>query len=346
MKTGKTAVVLINVGTPDSPSVEDVRRYLTEFLNDPRVIDLPWLLRKILVNLIIVPFRSPKSAKLYQQLWTDKGSPLTFHSQSVKVKLQELLGNQYSVFVAMRYANPNIRDVMEEIRTEGFSKLVVIPMFPHYASSSTGTAMEAVLRQVRNWNVIPEVRLVGQFYNHPMFVDAFAERIRSYHPEKYDHILFSYHGLPIRHMNRIHPEIECSGCTCNQQFPTHGDFCYRATTYETTRLLAAKLGLAEGKYSQSFQSRLSDKWLKPYTDKVLLEKAGEGVRKLLIVAPAFVADCLETTVELGIDYKKQFLQAGGEKLDYVESLNDRSDWIEALKSMIEEKMKKGEELAK
>ena len=336
MKSGNTAVILINVGTPDSPSVKDVRRYLTEFLNDPRVIDLPWLLRKILVNLIILPFRATKSAKLYKLIWTDKGSPLMFHSKNVRDKLQDQLGdNKYTVFVAMRYANPNIRDVLKQIGTSGFSKLIVVPMFPHYASSSSGTAIRAVMEQIKNWNVIPEVRFVGQFYDNPQFIEAFADRIRSYHPEKYDHVIFSYHGLPVRHMDRVHHGIECSGCTCHKQIPSHGAFCYRATTYETTRLLTACLGLPEGKFSQSFQSRLSDKWLKPYTDQLLQQKAGEGVRNLLIVAPAFVADCLETTVELGIDYKSQFLKAGGENLDYVESLNDSPDWIDTLRHIID-----------
>jgi ferrochelatase len=335
MTSGKTAVILINVGTPDSPSVKDVRRYLFEFLNDPRVIDIPWLLRKILVNLIIVPFRAPKSAKLYKLLWTAKGSPLAMHSNSVRDKLQAQIGDGYAVFVAMRYANPNIRDVMEQIRKEGFSKLIIMPMFPHYASSSTGTATEAVMQQVKNWTVIPEVRVIGQFYNHPQFLDAFSEKIRACHPEKYDHVIFSYHGLPLSHINSVHPETDCNSCSCNTRFPAHGKFCYKATTYETTRLLAAKLGLSEGKYSQSFQSRLSDKWLKPYTDKLLEKKAEEGMKHILIVAPAFVADCLETTVELGIDYKNLFVKAGGESLDYVESLNDSPAWIATLKNLVE-----------
>ena len=335
MTSKKTAVILINVGTPDSPSVKNVRRYLLEFLNDPRVIDIPWLLRKILVNFIIVPFRAPKSAKLYRLLWTEKGSPLLFYSNSVRDKLQEQLGEHYNIFVAMRYANPNIRDVMKQIKTSGFSELIVVPMFPHYAISSTGTTMEAVMQQLKNWTVIPEIKFIGQFYNHPQFIDAFAERIREYHPEKYDHVLFSYHGLPISHITRIHPEIDCENCSCTTKFPQHGAFCYKATSYETTRLLAAKLGLPEGKFSQSFQSRLSDKWLKPFTDKILIKKAGEGIKNILIVAPAFVADCLETTVELGIDFKNQFKQAGGDKLEYVASLNDLPTWIKALKSMIE-----------
>ncbi len=335
MTSGKTAIILINVGTPDSPSVGDVRKYLFEFLNDPRVIDLPWAVRKILVNLIIVPFRAPKSAKLYKLLWTVKGSPLNVISNSVRDKLQEQFGGNYTFFVAMRYANPNIRDVMERIRTGGFSRLIVVPMFPHFASSSTGTANEAVMQQLKKWTVIPEVKFIGQFYNHPRFIDAFADQIRSYQPENYDHILFSYHGLPLSHINRIHPGIDCDNCTCTIKFPGHGEFCYKATTYETTRLLATKLGLTQGKFSQSFQSRLSDKWLKPYTDMVLIEKVAEGVKNILVVAPAFVSDCLETTVELGIDYRKRFKDAGGEHLEYVESLNDMPVWIDLLKNLIE-----------
>jgi len=334
MTSGKTAVILINVGTPDSPSVRDVRKYLFEFLNDPRVIDLPWVIRKILVNLIIVPFRAPKSAKLYKLLWTEKGSPLNVISNSVRDKLQEQFGGNYTFFVAMRYANPNIRDVVDGVGTGGFSRLIVVPMFPHYASSSTGTANEAVMQQLKRWTVIPEVKFIGQFYDHPQFIDAFADRIRSYQPEKYDHVLFSYHGLPISHINSVHPGIDCANCSCTLKFPAHGEFCYKATTYETTRLLAAKLGLTEGKFSQSFQSRLSDKWLKPYTDKVLVQKVAEGIKNILVVAPAFVSDCLETTVELGIDYRKRFKDAGGVHLEYVESLNDMPAWIDLLKDLI------------
>jgi ferrochelatase len=334
MVLGKNAVILINIGTPDSPSVKDVRRYLFEFLNDPRVIDLPWLLRKILVNFIIVPFRAPKSAKLYKLLWTEKGSPLIFHGNSVKEKLQEQLGEKYNIYVAMRYGNPNIRDVLEKIKKMGFSKLIVLPMFPQYASSSTGTAIASVMECLKKWPAIPEVKFIGQFYNNPKFIDAFVERIRAYNPEKYGHIIFSYHGLPISHIKNIHPEHDCESCSCVKHFPDFGDFCYKATCYETTRLLAAKLGLPENKFSQSFQSRLSKNWLEPFTDRLLKKKAEDGVSNILIVAPAFVADCLETTIELGVDYKNMFLMAGGKELDYVESLNDSAAWIEAIKELI------------
>ncbi len=334
MATPKTAVLLINVGTPDSPSVKDVRIYLTSFLNDRRVIDIPWLLQKILVNLIIVPFRAPKSAKLYRLLWTEKGSPLLFHSNSVKDKLQDQLGGNYKVFITMRYGNPNVKKVLDEIHSGAYSEIIVLPMFPQYASSSTGTAKAAVMDQVKRWNIIPYIKFLDQFYNNQGFIDAFAQKIQQYEPESFDHIIFSYHGLPVRHISKIHPGVDCQTCICNLHFPEYGTYCYKATCYETTRLIAAKLGLKKEAYSQSFQSRLSDKWLKPFTDKLLVQKANEGVEKMLIVAPAFVADCLETSVELGIDYKNMFIKAGGKDLVYVESLNDMPEWIGVLNDII------------
>ncbi|HEY3390570.1 MAG TPA: ferrochelatase [Prolixibacteraceae bacterium] len=335
MTSQKNAVLLINVGTPDSPSVKDVRKYLFKFLNDPRVIDIPWLLRKILVNLIIVPFRAPKSAKLYKLLWNKNGSPLLFHGNNVKEQLQKQLGDDYTIFMAMRYGNPHIRDVMSIIKSGSYSKLIVLPLFPHYAASSSGTAIEFVMNKLKNWEVVPEVKFIGQFYNNPLFLEAFRERIESYHPENFDHVVFSYHGLPLSHINRIHPEHDCESCTCDKKFPDYGEFCYKATCYETTRLLAAKLGLPDGKFSQSFQSRLSKNWLKPFTDKQLIKMGNEGIKRILVVAPAFVADCLETSVEIGIDYKNLFKQSGGEELVYVESLNALPTWIKTLKSLVE-----------
>jgi len=334
MASAKTAVLLINVGTPDSPSVNDVRKYLFRFLNDRRVIDIPWLLRKLLVNLIILPLRAPRSAKLYRLLWTDKGSPLLFHSTSVKDKLQDQLTGSHKVFLAMRYGNPNLEKVLAGIQAEGFSKIIVLPMFPQYASSSTGTAVAKVMDVVRKWEVIPDIRFIDQFYDNPGFIDAFVKRIQLHRTDKFDHIIFSYHGLPIRHISKIHPNHDCEACTCDLKFPAHGEYCYKATCYETTRLLASKLGLKKEDYSQSFQSRLSDKWLKPFTDRLLVQKADEGVKNILIIAPAFVADCLETSVELGIDYKNLFEKSGGNHLKYVESLNDMPEWIDVLKDMI------------
>ncbi len=331
----RTAVLLVNVGTPDEPTVPAVRRYLSQFLNDRRVIDLPLIPQKILVNLIIVPFRAPKSKKLYEMLWTPEGSPLIVNAEKNKERLQERLGSSCEVFVAMRYQNPSLGKVLREVRDRQFGRLVVVPVFPQYASSTTGTIAQFVYREMSGWNVMPELRIVSQFYDHPRFIKAFADRIREYGPEKWDHIIFSYHGLPLRQIDKVHPGVNSSACTCEKALPKHGKFCYRATCYDTTRLLARELGLSEASYSVSFQSRLDKNWLEPFTDSTLIRKAKEGVKRVLVVAPAFVADCLETTVEIGIEYQQLFERYGGEKVQLVESLNDHPGWIETLADLVE-----------
>ncbi len=334
MKTTKTAVILINVGTPDKPTVKAVRRYLTEFLNDRRVIDIPLVLQKILVNLIIVPFRAPKSTKLYQRLWTDKGSPLLYYSEQVQAGLQKKLDSKADVFMAMRYGNPSISKALSAIQKGNYDRVVVFPMFPQYASSTNGTAIQAVIDQIRKWNTIPETHVVNQFYDHPAFLEAFTERIQSYQPESFDHIVFSYHGLPNRHLEKNHPEESINTCNCETSLPEFGKFCYKATCYQTTRELAGRLGLKAGQYSVSFQSRLSNNWMTPFTDKNLISRAKQGSKKVLVVAPAFVADCLETTVEIGWEYKEMFIENGGENLQMVESLNDSPRWIAAMEEIL------------
>ena len=198
MTQGSTGVLLINLGTPDSPSVSDVRSYLTQFLNDRRVIDIGWLARKALVNLVIVPFRAPKSARLYQKLWTKDGSPLLHYSQRAAELLQGALGEAYGVHLAMRYKNPSIPHVLEEMRIRNYKRIIILPMFPHYASSSTGSALEEVLRVIHSWWVIPEVRIISQYYDHPDFIEAISSRGSRYDHGNYDHVIFSYHGLPVR----------------------------------------------------------------------------------------------------------------------------------------------------
>jgi protoporphyrin/coproporphyrin ferrochelatase len=334
MKTKKTAVILINVGTPDKPTVKAVRRYLSEFLNDARVIDLSWLARKILVNLIIVPFRAPKSTKLYQRLWTDKGSPLLYLSEQVQLGLQQKLASKADVYLAMRYGNPSIGKALSAIQKGNYDRVVTFPMFPQYASSTNGTAIQAVIDQIRKWNTIPEVSAINQFYSHPAFLDAFAERIQSYQPESYDHVIFSYHGLPNRHLEKNHPEESIKTCNCETALPEFGKFCYKATCYQTTRELVNRLGLKNGQYSVSFQSRLSNNWMTPFTDQNLISRAKQGNKNVLVVAPAFVADCLETTVEIGWEYKELFIENGGEKLQMVESLNDSPRWIAAMEEIL------------
>jgi ferrochelatase len=337
MKSQKTAVILANVGTPDEPTVPAVRRYLFQFLNDRRVIDLPWLLQKFLVNVIIVPFRAPKSTKLYQMLWTAKGSPLLTISMDSREKLQERLGENYEVFVGMRYQNPSLKTTLQTIKEKRFDKIVVLPMFPQYASSTTGTISQLVNTEIAGWNVIPELTIVSQFYDNPGFVKAFAAQIRKYNPAEYDHIIFSYHGLPFSQTDRVHPAIKTINCNCEVEMPAHGRFCYKATCYETTRLLAKELGLPKSAYSVAFQSRLTKNWLKPFSDKEVIKLAKEGKKRVLIAAPAFIADCLETIVEIGVEYQHLFEENGGEKIQLVESLNTNADWIETLAELVTNK---------
>jgi protoporphyrin/coproporphyrin ferrochelatase len=337
MKYKKTAVILANVGTPDEPTVPAVRRYLFQFLNDRRVIDLPWLLQKFLVNVIIVPFRAPKSTILYQMLWTEKGSPLLAISVESRDKLQERLGENYEVFVGMRYQNPSLKTTLQTIKEKRFDKIVVLPMFPQYASSTAGTIAQLVNTETAKWNVIPELTIISQFYDHPGFVKAFAAQIKKYKPEEFDHIIFSYHGLPFSQTDRVHPAIKTVNCNCELEMPEHGRFCYKATCYETTRLLAKELGLPKSAYSVAFQSRLTKNWLKPFSDKEVIKLAKEGKKRVLIAAPAFIADCLETIVEIGFEYQHLFEENGGEKIQLVESLNTNADWIETLAELVTNK---------
>ncbi|MCF8361188.1 MAG: ferrochelatase [Prolixibacteraceae bacterium] len=331
----KTAVLLINVGTPDEPKVKAVRRYLRQFLNDRRVIDLPWVLQKILVNLIIVPFRAPKSTKLYKRLWTPEGSPLVTNTLELQKKLQEKRAKDTDFFIAMRYQNPSIAKALQSIKQEQYDKIIILPLFPQYASSTSGTAIQAVWKYISKWNVIPTVETISQFYDHPAFIDAFARKVKAYQPQDYDHVLFSYHGLPNRQLEKTHPGVAVSSCHCTEEMPAHGNFCYKATCYETTRQLAGRLGLTKNSYSTSFQSRLSRNWMTPFTDKTLIKLVNKGQKRVLVAAPAFVADCLETTVEIGYEYQKMFIEKGGEKLVMVESLNADNEWARAIFKIID-----------
>jgi len=334
----KTAVLLINLGTPDSPSVGDVRKYLFQFLNDARVIDIPWLLRALLVNLIIVPFRAPKSAKIYQELWTKEGSPLLLHSKNVTQKVQEKLKDKADIYLAMRYQSPSIDSVLEEIRKKNYAKIIVIPLYPQYASSSTGSTLEKVMQIISKWYVIPELSMVSQYYDEAGYLDAFAERGKAHIEDKYEHILFSYHGLPVRQVDKVYENGPCSDHHCEDQLDEENAFCYKAACYETTRQIASRLNIPKEKYTVAFQSRLDKKWLEPFSDKVVEELAKKGVKKLLVFSPAFTADCLETTIEIGSEYKEIFEEHGGQHLQLVESLNDHPLWIDTLEKMVLERL--------
>jgi protoporphyrin/coproporphyrin ferrochelatase len=336
MSVDKNAVLLMNVGSPDKPELGSVWTYLTQFLNDKRVIDLPFLLRKFLVNFIIIPFRLKNSTRLYKLLWTEKGSPLIFYSFEMKEKLQSLLGEDYEVFVAMRYQNPDYRLIVKEIIKKGFKRLILFPLYPQHAMSTTETTVVAVENELKKYNASVELSVVNQFYNHPKFIQAFAAQGRKYDISAFDYVVFSYHGLPNRHLEKSHPGIKPDDCKCHEIMPGHGHMCYRATCYDTTRLLAKELGLKNGDYSVAFQSRLDKNWMEPFTDEVLLQKLEEGKKRILVFAPAFVTDCLETLIEIGDEYREIFIERGGEKLQLVESLNAEKLWIEAMANLVRE----------
>ncbi len=331
----KTGVLLINLGTPDQDSWSAVRRYLSEFLNDPRVIDIPWLLRKILVNLIIVPFRSFNSTKIYKELWTTEGSPLIIHGNSLKELVQQDLGEEYGVHLAMRYQNPSLEYVLGEMRKENYKKIIILPLFPHYASASSGSAMEKAMKIISKWWVIPELSIISQFWDHPGYIQAFVERAKQHPIDDFDHVLFSYHGLPDRHVDKVYLDgTPCNDHNCEEEMDDDNAYCYKATCYATTRLLVEALNIPKEKYTVAFQSRLDKKWLTPFSDEVVEERAKLGDKKILAFSPAFVADCLETTVEIGSEYQEIFEEFGGEKVQLVESLNDHPIWVKTVSNMI------------
>jgi ferrochelatase len=330
------------LGTPDSPAVSDVRKYLFEFLNDPRVIDIPAIARFILVNLIIVPFRAPKSAKIYEELWVNnslpggiKGSPILYYGNSVQDKLQNTLGNEFDVYLAMRYKNPSVDDVLAEMYKKNYEKLLVIPLFPQYASATTGSIIDKVMKRMSKWWVIPEVKFISQFYDNEGYINTVVEQAKKYNLDEYDHVLFSYHGLPVRQVDKVYKDgTLCEEHNCETEINETNKFCYKAACYATTRLIVNKLNIPAEKHTVCFQSRLDKKWLEPFADKVIIEQAKKGAKKLLVFSPAFVADCLETLIEIGVEYQKLFEENGGEKVQLVESLNDHPMWIETLKEIV------------
>lgn len=337
MSKAKKGVLLVNLGTPDSPSVPDVRRYLNEFLMDGRVIDIPAWRRFFVVRGIIVPFRAPNSAKLYQAVWDEEtGSPLLHYSLRQQRLLQERLGDEYHVELAMRYQNPSIASALDKLRPMNLESLRIIPLFPQYASASTGSVIDKVMELMRNWHTFPDISVVNDFYDNELMIDVFAENARKHDLNAYDHILFSYHGLPVRQMNDVAPDgtHRCETAGCRERIDKHNRYCYVAQCYATTRLLAEKIGIGADKHTVCFQSRLGKTpWVQPYTTDVLKTVAEQGAKRLLVFSPAFVADCLETIYEIGTEYATEFKALGGEHVQLVESLNGHPLWITALEQL-------------
>lgn len=334
----KKGVLLVNLGTPDSTSVGDVRKYLREFLSDKRVIDIPALPRWMLVNLIIAPFRAPKSAAEYRKLFTERGSPLKYYTEDLVEPLAKLLGNDYVVTYAMRYQSPSIQSGLEKLSQANVGSIHIIPLFPQYASATTGSVMDKVMEIVKTWQIIPELKFTSQFLEDEQFLEVIANNGRRWMERTdYDHFLFSYHGLPERQIRKGSVGDQCQLGACCETFHERNQFCYRAQCFQTTRLVAERLGIPKDKYTVCFQSRLGrDPWIKPYTEDTLHELAAAGKKKVLAFSPAFVSDCLETTIEVGETYKENFIEVGGEQWDLVESLNADPMWIECLAGLVRE----------
>jgi len=327
------AVLLVNLGSPDSPSVPDVRRYLNEFLMDGRVIDTPWLLRRFVVGMILIK-RPAESGHAYEKIWTKDGSPLVMTSKHVQIALQKRLS--VPVELAMRYQNPSIESAVKNLAAKGATDVLLIPLFPHYAMSSYETAVVRVQEVAAR--LAPQMKITVQppYYNHPDFIAALVASASEFLKRDYDHLLFSYHGIPERHLRKSDP----TGCHCLQvenccevASPAHAT-CYRAQCFATTRAFVKLAGVPKEKYSVSFQSRLGkDPWLKPYTDYELVRLAQEGKKRMMVICPAFVSDCLETIEEIGMRGCEDFMKASGKEFTRIPCMNEHPLWIDALTRM-------------
>jgi ferrochelatase len=328
-------VLLVNLGSPDSPSVPDVRRYLREFLMDGRVLDVNWLVRFCVVHFAILPSRPKESAHAYEKIWTADGSPLVVTSRHVHTKLQQLM--KVPIELAMRYQNPSIESAMRKLVQAGVDDLLLIPLFPHYAMSSFETAVERVKEVAASMSRGMRITVQPAFYSDPDYINALVASASPYLEKGFDHLLFSYHGIPERQLRKTDP----TGChclttpnCCETPSPAHAT-CYRAQCFRTTAEFVKKANLPANKYSISFQSRLGrDPWLKPYTDFEIPRLVKQGVKRMLVICPAFVSDCLETIEEIGIRARESFLAEGGSEFALIPCLNEHPLWLNALASMV------------
>ena len=336
----KTGLLIMNLGTPDAPTTEKVGTYLKEFLMDEYVVDLPKAIRWFLVNVIIVPNRSPKSAHAYSKVWTERGSPLKFHSQDLTAKVAAKLSAKYDVKLAMRYQNPSVHSVLSEWQKQDIREIKVMPLYPQYARASTLSSELKVAEVAKELNFDVNITYLKPFYRDTGYIDSFSEKIKdTLAIGSWDFLLFSYHGLPERQIRKSDTTksfcLNSQNC-CNEINPKNSEHCYRAHCYESSRLIAAKLGLPAEKWSVAFQSRLGvTDWITPYTDIVLNELADKGVKKLVIACPAFAADCLETLEEIEMRAEEQFLGRGGQTLTMVPSLNSSESWVNAVCTLAE-----------
>lgn len=326
----KNGLLLINLGTPDNPEPHAVRHYLREFLADKRVIDLPAPLRYLILYLVILPFRPRQSAHAYQAIWTKEGSPLLLYSRNLQTKLQQQLGDQWKVALGMRYGKPSLHTALKEL--QNCERITILPLYPQFSSAATGSSIEKVLQLLSPKKVLPSLKVIRDFYKHPSFIKAQATLIQP-HLKTHDFILFSYHGIPERHLKQANCQTICvNACPAITEI---NQACYKAQCYTTSNALALQLGLTEQQYGTSFQSRLGKTpWIKPYTDAMLPELAKNGIKRLAIACPSFITDCLETLEEIGIRAKAQWQQLGGSHFTLLPCVNDNELWVSSLPDLL------------
>jgi ferrochelatase len=336
MPSAKRGIILMNLGSPDSPEVNDVKRYLDEFLMDGRVIDIPYLLRALLVKGFIIPKRAANSAHAYSTIWTKEGSPLIEFTKQLQKAVQQNF--EEPVEIAMRYGNPTPEDAYESLlkKVPDLEEAILLPLYPHYAMSSYETAMEAMKEVHKKKGYKFSLNIIDAYYNNADYINALAESMRPYLQQDYDKLLFSYHGIPERHIRKSDTtKGHClSSANCCEIDSEAYKYCYRHQIRVTTKLVTEQLNIPEDKYEIAFQSRLNKEWLKPFTDVRLEELPKEGVKKLLIVCPAFVSDCLETLEEIAERGKEDFMRAGGESYEMIPCLNVHPLWVSAITKWI------------
>ena len=331
-------VLLVNLGSPDTTDPKDVKRYLDEFLMDERVIDVPYLLRAFLVKGIILNTRPKKSAEAYKKIWWDEGSPLIVISERFQEKVKKQV--EIPVALGMRYGSMSIQKGFQQLKDQGVDEVLLVPLYPHYAMSSYETVVVKAMKVQAKYFPQMQVTTVPAFYSHPDYIRVLSKNIKDQlQGFEYDHVLFSYHGIPERHIKKSDPtksHCQLDGSCCNKASEAHAT-CYRHQCFETTRLVAETLGFKEGTFSNSFQSRLgSDPWLKPYTDFEFERFPKEGKTRLAVITPAFVADCLETLEEIAMEGAEDFKEAGGKTFKHIPCLNDNDDWVEVMSRWINE----------
>lgn len=330
----KKGVLLVNLGSPDTPKTKDVRKYLREFLSDKKVIDV-WFVRNIILNLFILPFRPKKSAEAYRKIWWDEGSPLIVLTQRLHYKLKQKLN--IPIEIGMRYGNPSIAKGLAALKAQGCEHIYVIPLYPQYAMSTTETVVEKTLEDQKKHFPESKIDFMPPFYDDNEYIDILADSIQQKLPANFDKLLFSYHGIPERHIYKTDKTNTCEigKCCFKESNPSHPT-CYRHQCYKTTALTTQKLGLQPKQVMQTFQSRLgNDPWLQPYTDATLEKWPEKNIKNIAVVAPAFVSDCLETLEEIAMEGKEEFLEAGGESFTYIPCLNDSDAFVDFLHRKIE-----------